>query len=115
MTAPDEPPAVPATPANAAPPRHPLVFVLGVARCGSTLLGRLLDRHPRVAALGEFMRLDRALARGRPCSCGERVEACPAWGPQLAWIEAEDTEIKRQLESAGGHLPVRRGRGGGSV
>jgi hypothetical protein len=64
------------------------VFVLGVARCGSTLLGRLLDRHPRVAALGEFMRLDRALVRGRPCSCGARVEACPAWGPELAWIEA---------------------------
>jgi len=63
--------------------------VLGVARCGSTLLGRLLDRHPRVAALGEFMRLDRALARGRPCSCGAQVEACPAWGPELGWIEAE--------------------------
>jgi hypothetical protein len=69
--------------------RFPLVFVLGVARSGSTLLGRLLDSHPEVLTLGEFMRLDRALRHGRPCSCGSRVERCDFWGPRLGWIEAE--------------------------
>ena len=69
--------------------RFPLVFVLAVARSGSTLLGRLLDSHPEVLTLGEFMRLDRALRHGRPCSCGATVEGCDFWGPRLEWIEAE--------------------------
>ncbi len=38
------------------PPRFSVVFVLGVARCGSTLLGRLLDMHSRVLCVGEVLR-----------------------------------------------------------
>jgi hypothetical protein len=68
-------------------PRFPLVFVLGVAHCGSTLLGRLLDMHSKVLCTGELMRTDLALEAGLPCGCGAQVGDCEFWRPRLPWIE----------------------------
>ncbi len=64
-------------------PRFRCVFVLGVTHCGSTLLGRLLNRHPRVLCVGEMMRIKQALAIRRPCSCGEQLMDCTFWKPLL--------------------------------
>ncbi|HUS24344.1 MAG TPA: sulfotransferase [Candidatus Binatia bacterium] len=55
------------------------LLVLGAPYCGSTLLGRLLDTHPRMACGGEFGLLGQAIANGRPCSCGLPVTECPFW------------------------------------
>lgn len=69
-------------------PPFSLVFVLGVAHCGSTLLGRLLNGHSRVLCVGELMRVDLALAGGLPCGCGAQLPACEFWGPRLERIRA---------------------------
>ena len=61
-------------------PRFSVVFVLGIAHSGSTLLGRMLDMHPDVLCVGELLRLEEALAReDEKCSCGELVTGCPFW------------------------------------
>jgi len=70
-------------------PRFPVVFVLGVAHCGSTLLGRLLGQHPQVLCVGELMRMDEAVAARLPCTCGVPVDECPFWRPRLAALRAE--------------------------
>ena len=30
-------------------------FIVGTGRCGSTILSKMIDRHPGVAVLSEFM------------------------------------------------------------
>jgi hypothetical protein len=68
-------------------PRRDLLFVLGVAHCGSTLLGRCLDMHAQVLCTGETLRAAKALEEGRPCGCGQPIERCPFWRaswPKLA-------------------------------
>lgn len=58
-------------------PKIRLLFVLGLGRSGSTLLGRLLDNHPRVAGVGELLRLDRVVDNpDSKCSCGVRAMDC---------------------------------------
>jgi hypothetical protein len=76
-------------------PRFRLVFLLGVAHCGSTLLGRLLNRHPQVFCGGEMMRIQRALICKLPCSCGEMLETCPFWKPLLPFFESVRYDYRR--------------------
>jgi len=93
-----------------AQPRFDLVFVLGIARCGSTLLGRLLNGHPLVHCPGELLRLGPALEHGRLCGCGARLEECPYWSGQLGWLQSDyacderrfDVPLYRRLAQADG-------------
>lgn len=64
------------------PQKYDLVVVLGHSHCGSTLLGRMLNRHPDVLCPGEFLWLDDALEKNLPCSCGRPMDACPFWTDQ---------------------------------
>jgi hypothetical protein len=64
-------------------PRFRLVFVIGVAHCGSTLLGRLLDMHPAIFCGGEMMRISRAMTIGKPCACGRPIGECSFWKPLI--------------------------------
>lgn len=58
-----------------------VLFLGGLGRSGTTLLERLMDRHPGVAALGEVVHLwQRALKDDELCGCGERFHDCPFWG-----------------------------------
>lgn len=70
-------------------PRFSVVFVVGVAHCGSTLLGRLLDMHSRVLCVGEVLRTDLALETGLPCGCGAKIPECGFWKPLLPSLESE--------------------------
>ena len=72
-----------------ATPRFSLVFVVGVAHCGSTLLGRLLDMHDRVLCVGELLRTDLAIEHGIVCGCGAKVPECAFWSPLLPALERE--------------------------
>jgi len=63
--------------------------VLGVAHCGSTLLGRLLNSHSRIHCPGELMRLDLALEEGLSCGCGAQLDDCPFWSQHLGWVRGE--------------------------
>jgi len=62
------------------------VFVMGAPYCGSTLLGRLLDNHSRIACAGELGLLGQAIATRRPCSCGKLIPDCKFWRPVLALL-----------------------------
>jgi len=55
------------------------VFVLGAPYSGSTLLGRLLNSHSRIACAGELGLLGQAIDNRRPCGCGRLVTECPFW------------------------------------
>jgi hypothetical protein len=68
-------------------PRHTTVFVIGVAHCGSTLFGRLLDMHPRVHCVGEVLRLFDAIDKDMPCGCGAAIARCPFWSAELQWLK----------------------------
>jgi len=61
-------------------PRFSVVFVLGIAHSGSTLLGRMLNMHSEVLCVGELLRLEEALVNeDEKCSCGELMTACSFW------------------------------------
>lgn len=74
--------------ASAGTPRFQYVFVLGVSHCGSTLLGMMLNNHPAIRCVGEMAITDQAIAKSRPCSCGQPVEACAFWRPLLPILTA---------------------------
>jgi hypothetical protein len=79
-------------------PHFPVVFVLGVAHCGSTLLGRLLGMHPEVVCVGELMRVDEAVGRGLPCTCGVPVGECAFWRERLPGLRADTALDYRRFE-----------------
>ena len=58
----------------------PIVFISGMGRSGSTLLGRALGEIPRWWSLGEVVNLwTRGVAANERCACGERFHECPIW------------------------------------
>ncbi len=58
----------------------PLLFIAGLGRSGSTLLGRLLGSVPGLVSVGELTHLwERGLRDHERCSCGEPFDACPFW------------------------------------
>ncbi len=62
------------------PPTVRVLFLGGLGRSGTTLLERLVDQHPAVAALGEVVHLwQRSIKDNELCGCGERFHDCPFW------------------------------------
>lgn len=55
------------------------VYVVGIARTGSTVLCHLLSEHPSVFNGGEITRLARWLREDRDCACGMAVSDCSFW------------------------------------
>lgn len=72
---------------SAPQPRFTVVFLLGVAHCGSTLLGRTLGMHSKVHCVGELLRVEEALEAQLPCGCGAPLRDCPHWAPRLPALE----------------------------
>lgn len=57
-----------------------MVYVIGAARSGSTLLDTILGAHPQIESLGELCNLVRhGWLWGEYCACGEPGIACPFW------------------------------------
>lgn len=63
-----------------------VVYICSASRCGSTVFDMFMGSHPEVASLGELNMLGKALRMQRPCSCGELLVDCPAWGPVFAYL-----------------------------
>lgn len=55
------------------------LYISGLDRSGSTLLGALLAPHPAICYLGEAHNFRRHIDEGRPCSCGALIPECPFW------------------------------------
>lgn len=67
------------TPASGEP-RFRILFLLGLGRSGSTLLGSLLGSHPDVVNTGELLRLeDEVRDPAAKCSCGLPLMDCRDW------------------------------------
>ena len=56
-----------------------VVYVAGIGRTGSTVLGELLDRLPDVAFVGELSLFWCRYARRDLCSCGRPLPECDFW------------------------------------
>jgi hypothetical protein len=59
-----------------------VLYVLGEARSGSTILGSILGAIPGFFHAGELRFLwSRGLIQGWPCGCGRPVPECEVWAP----------------------------------
>ncbi|GLW97571.1 sulfotransferase [Microtetraspora sp. NBRC 16547] len=79
---------------------HPVIFVGGLGRSGTTLLERLLGELPGVVPLGEVVHLwARGIHADEPCGCGEAFSRCPFWGKvgNLAFGRWQASEADRLL------------------
>lgn len=69
-----------------------VLYVVGIGRSGSTLLGRALGEVEGHFPAGEIKHLfDRGIAGNETCSCSREARACPFWG-----------EVIRHLREGGG-------------
>jgi hypothetical protein len=59
--------------------RVTIVYIAGMARTGSTVLGELLGRVPDVTYVGELSQFWRRYSRGELCSCGSELPDCAYW------------------------------------
>jgi hypothetical protein len=57
-----------------------LLYIAGLGRSGSTLLGRMASQLPGFADTGELVLVwDRGISRNERCGCGELFRTCPFW------------------------------------
>jgi hypothetical protein len=70
----------------------PVLYVMGMSRSGTTLLGELLGQAPGLFYAGEVRWLWRqALSDGR-CGCGESLGECSIWARVLDQVGGEAAE-----------------------
>ena len=62
-----------------------IVYILGLAHTGTTIIDRILSCYPGVIGLGEvehiFKKIDRRTIHKLNCPCGTSSSECPFWGP----------------------------------
>jgi len=62
-----------------------IVYILGLAHTGTTIIDRILSCYPGVIGLGEvehiFKKIDRRTIHKLNCPCGTTSSECPFWGP----------------------------------
>ena len=60
-----------------------VLYILGVSRSGSTILGLVIGGHPEVQILGELKALAHmhkiVKKKNRHCSCGKALDQCEIW------------------------------------
>ena len=91
-------------------PSPVIICLLGTARCGSTLLQRVIELNSDAIGLGEISRTRELLDRQYVCGCGEKLATCRFWAPALpalkraspitAWSKARWSERAEIMRSA---------------
>jgi hypothetical protein len=85
------------------------ICIVGDSRSGSSIFQGLVELHRDATAVGELRRLDKFIAAGMPCSCGQPITSCEHWGAiiQRAGLDAREVrtqppaqKILRRLEEA---------------
>ena len=80
--------------------RLKVLYVMGVGRSGSTVLGQVLNGIEGFFLVGELYYLwDRGLIENRLCSCGVLFKSCPVWGEVLrrSFGGAKEVDAERAL------------------
>jgi Sulfotransferase family len=67
-----------------------VLFIAGMTRSGTTLLGNVLNELPGFVGAGEVRSYWRALREARLCGCGATVPECEFWSEVASWIERHD-------------------------
>ncbi|KOV89996.1 sulfotransferase [Nocardia sp. NRRL S-836] len=94
-----------------------VLYVTGMMRCGSTMIGNVLNEAPQALHVGELHYLWRngILTEGTnsSCGCGEPLTGCPLWSEVLAAEVAADRHVAEAVEAVQAtrlrarHTPVR--------
>ena len=61
-----------------------------MSRSGSTVLGLALGGRPGTIFVGESQHFSRQWREGRPCGCGELLNACPFWSSLVDFSRDSD-------------------------
>jgi hypothetical protein len=82
------------------PDRLQILYVAGMPRTGSTVLGRLLGDMPDVIFVGELNFFWRRFAQGELCSCRQPLPRCPFWSAVVsqAYGDLTPAEVMRTAE-----------------
>lgn len=64
-----------------------VLFIAGMTRSGTTLLGNVLNELPGFVGVGEVRSYWRATRDARLCGCGMPVSECEFWSNVAHWIE----------------------------
>ena len=78
---------------------HKIVFIVGMARSGSTLLTALLNEVDGFAGLGEAHLYWELADSGRRCGCNSTLDDCPVWGPLRCAHSSRDADIAEMRAS----------------
>lgn len=91
-----------------------VVYLSGLGRSGSTLLGQILGASPGVFYAGEVRYLwERGILNGESCGCGKAVVDCEIWNAVIGKVRAarpdpapeELADLRRKLTKTR-HVPV---------
>jgi hypothetical protein len=97
---PPEPRFSMARPPDVTRPGLQILYVAGVPRVGSTILGHLLGNMPGVIFVGELNFFWRRFAHAEVCSCGQQLPGCPFWSAVVreAYGELTPGKVRRLAE-----------------
>lgn len=86
-----------------------ITFVVGTGRCGSTMLSRLLHRHPDILSVSEFFSTIKAATRNRRLP-GADIDGTELWAMLSAPIPTADAMIHSGLIPSEFSYPYGSGR-----
>lgn len=92
-----------------------VLYVAGVSRCGSTILGKLLGQIDGFFFAGELAHMARSLELDHSCGCGEPLRTCSCWrrifdaDPELAPAELRLDHADERARAVLRHALCRRG------
>jgi hypothetical protein len=67
-----------------------VLYIMGAARCGSTVLDNILNEMDGFFSAGELRFLWERLHQGRRCGCGQSFENCEVWSRVLETVLGAD-------------------------
>lgn len=99
--------AIPEQAALSAQVMPDILYIMGTARSGTTILEIILANNPGITGVGEFKHVfSHAFLENRICSCGKAALECDRWVGVLnatSWDSADCGRMHRVLTSVEGH------------
>jgi len=75
--------------------QHRVIYIMGTARSGSTILEILLAEAENVFGAGEITNLiEDGFIEDKPCSCQQSSSRCSIWGPVKDRLGLSESELK---------------------